>query len=175
MVPVVPELIGLICAVAVLAFMYVRAPQSEDSDIDITQELPIPPGARARSKQPALPAPITPSREPYRGRPGPAWITATGEFVIAGDARRGGDLALAEVQLERTLRRPPLASRVAEESPPPPGCASLAIVTSENCAETTLRVVTSGRPRSSTTALVLAVNAREGGPFRLRGRFEVRA
>jgi hypothetical protein len=166
--PLIPELIGLAAATAALALMYARSPRPASDDAEITQEIPV------VRDEPGPEASVWPSPEPYLPRSGAAWITGRGEFVITGHARGNGDLGLVEVPLNQALRRPPIASRVSED-PPPPGCASLAVMGQENCAEGTLRVVTSGHPRSSTTALVVGVNAEKSGPFRLHGRFEVRA
>ncbi len=161
----IPELIGLAAATMALAFMYVRAPQSATPDDDITQEIPVAKAPVERS----VPAPA----QPYLPRSGPAWHALSGEFVITGEARRAGDLALVEVPLAKALRRPPIASRICDDSPAP-GSVSLIVRNEENCVESTLRVATSGKPRSSATTLVVCVNARDRGPFRLHGRFKLR-
>jgi hypothetical protein len=105
---------------------------------------------------------------------GPAWILAEGRFEVLGRVRRAGEPAFGEVALRRPLRRPPLASKVGETSPPP-GTVGLIVERARNCDPESLQALTSGQPRCTDDVLVFAVDAVEPGPVSLSGRFTVRA
>ena len=103
----------------------------------------------------------------------PGWNTLSGPFDISSEARRAGDLAVAELELPERLRRPVVTSGVGAAEPPPGGV-SLELVHAENCDPGTLRALTSGERRCTEERLVVGVEARERGPMRARGRFVVR-